>query len=358
MSMSAAMPALNGPPQERLAQYMEHMSSSPTVKGSALYDAILAAAAVDVRAGGPTWSLLEDHAQGDIWDEMPGIKLLGAVHHLVLAGRAPSLDEFYPSVGGRSGPEEAWPRFRQILVEQAEAVRQLLPRPIQTNEVGRCAALVGGFLEVARAGHPLRILELGSSAGLNLRWDRYRYEARGETWGPSESPVRLCTYNTQRIPPFDVDATVTERRGCDPNPLDASSQEVGLTLTSFVWPDQIHRLRVLRAALDVAKDVPVQIDPAGAAQWLPDQLAELPTGTATVVFHSITMQYLSLEERQQVSDTIEEAGTRSDDERRLAWLRMEPAGRMADVHVTMWPGGETKLLARSGYHGDPVEWLA
>ena len=357
MSMSATMPTLTGPPQERLAQYMEHMCRSDTVKGSSLYDHILAAAAGDVRAGGPTWDLLEDHSQADIWDDMPGIKLLGAVHYLVLAGTAPELEPFYPSVGGRAGPESVWPAFLAVLEEHTEAIRSLLPRPIQTNEVGRCAALVGGFLEVARSGLPLRVLEVGSSAGLNLRWDRYRYEARGETWGPADSPVRLCTYNTQRIPPFDVDATVAERRGCDPNPLDATSEEVGRTLMSFVWADQVHRVRVLRAALEVARDVPVQIDRASAGEWLPQQLAELPPGTASVVFHSITMQYLSLDEREHVARTLEEAGRRATDDRRVAWLRMEPGGRMADVHLTMWPGGETKLVARSGYHGDPVDWL-
>jgi len=41
----------------------------------------------------------------------------------------------------------------------------------------------------------------------------------------------------------------------------------------------------------------------------------------------------------------------------LAWLRMEPAGDHADIHLTMWPGGEDRLMARSGYHGANVQWL-
>jgi hypothetical protein len=27
------------------------------------------------------------------------------------------------------------------------------------------------------------------------------------------------------------------------------------------------------------------------------------------------------------------------------------------VRLTLFPGGEDTLLARAGYHGDPVEWL-
>jgi hypothetical protein len=41
----------------------------------------------------------------------------------------------------------------------------------------------------------------------------------------------------------------------------------------------------------------------------------------------------------------------------LAWLRMEPAGERAEVRLTCWPGGEERLLARVGYHGDPVQLL-
>ena len=45
--------------------------------------------------------------------------------------------------------------------------------------------IVGGFLAVAaHTGLPLRTFEVGASAGLNLRWDRFFYEARGATWGP------------------------------------------------------------------------------------------------------------------------------------------------------------------------------
>jgi hypothetical protein len=98
---------------------------------------------------------------------VPGLRLLGAVHRLVLQGRAPELAAFYPSVGGQGRAADAWPAFRRTLAAHRDEVRALLDRPVQTNEVGRAAALYGGLL-VAAAGESaferpvnVRLLELG-----------------------------------------------------------------------------------------------------------------------------------------------------------------------------------------------------
>jgi hypothetical protein len=69
------------------------------------------------------------------------------------------------------------------------------------------------------------------------------------------------------------------------------------------------------------------------------------------------MQYLSDEERGVFSDNVQTAGERATEDAPLAWLRMEPGGERADVHLTIWPGGETRHLARVGYHGSPVKLL-
>ncbi|HYP54817.1 MAG TPA: DUF2332 family protein, partial [Solirubrobacterales bacterium] len=52
---------------------------------------------------------------------------------------------------------------------------------------------------------------------------------------------------------------------------------------------------------------------------------------------------------------LREAARRATAEAPLAWLRMEPAGEWTDVRLSTWPDGESRLLARAGYHGSPVE---
>ncbi len=117
---------------------------------------------------------------------------------------------------------------------------------------------------------------------------------------------------------------------------------------------------MLRAALDVARRVPVLIDRADIPEWLVGQLREPATRRATVVFHSITWQYLTDHERAAAETELASAGGRATPDAPLAWLRLEPSADRShpELRVTTWPGGEERLLAHCHYHLGPVRWVA
>ncbi|MEY2404999.1 MAG: hypothetical protein QOD38_2550, partial [Acidimicrobiaceae bacterium] len=249
--------------------------------------------------------------------------------------------------------------FLATVAAHRDRVVDALARTVQTNEVGRCASLLPGFLAVAEStGLPLRVLELGTSGGLNLRWDHYRYEggAGGSAWGAAGAPLRFTDVYANPLPRLDVDAVVVERRGCDRNPIDVTSLEGSQLLRSFVWPDQLDRFAALDAALALAPAVPVDIDRADAADWVAEQLGRVHEGVATVLFQSIVWQYLTNATRDAVRDTVQAAGARATARAPLAWLRMEPGRNPeqgAEVRLRQWPG-EERMLAITGYHGRPV----
>jgi hypothetical protein len=326
--------------------------------GSPLYARLLEHAADDVEAGGPCWTVLDGH-EADALGSVIGLRYMAAVHRLVLRGAAPALARHYASAGGNADAGDAWPDFRAAVAEHVAELRELVCLPVQTNEVGRCAALLGGFLNVAgTTALPLRVLEIGCSAGLNLRWNRWFYDAGPSgTWGDRDASVRLAGC-FDVAPPLDVDVEVAERLGCDAQPLDPTSEADRETLLACTWPDQAHRLRLLRAALPAAARDPVTIDREPAGAWLEARLRQPRPGVATVVFQSLVIQYLDDAERERVTAAIERAGAAATADAPLAWLRMEPGGDEADVHLRTWPGGADARVARSGYHGRPVRWLA
>jgi hypothetical protein len=331
---------------------------------SPMYRHLLAVTYEDVERDGPCADVLAN-APADvnpIFEAMP-LRFLGGLHRIVLEGRAPELAEFYPSVGGHFAPDRPGDiddRFLAAVKEHREELIESLTRGLQTNEVGRCAALLLGFLAVSRqAALPLRVLELGASAGLNLRWDRYRYEggAEGQAWGDPASPLRFDGIYIEPLPHLDVAAVVAERAGCDRDPIDATTDDGALTLRSFVWPDQLDRLARLDAALALAACVPVSVEQADAGEWVEMQLSVRRPGVVTVVYHSIVWQYLSPEKRARVKHAIESAGALAADDAPVAWLRMEPGRdptKSAEVRLTRWPDGRERVVARTGYHGRPV----
>jgi hypothetical protein len=343
---------------ETLASRMREQAGWCARLGSPLYAHLLEQLAVDVLAGGPSWDVLTGREENPFASAL-ALRLMGAVHRLVLEGRAPALAAHYPSAGGDAGRGDSWRIFRDVLSQYRDLLRARVERPVQTNEVGRSAALLGGFLRIAReTGMPLALLELGASAGLNLRWDRFRYEADGGCWGDATSPVRVECDFTGPLPPLEVPVDVVMRRGCDAQPVDPTTDDGALTLQSYVWPDQTERLALLRAALELARRVPAQVDACDAATWIGPRLAERRRGVATIVYHSIFWHYMNRDQRAAVKDAILDAGAAATSEAPLAWLRLEPIGREGPYEITLtaWPGGQQSTLGESSPHGRIVHF--
>jgi hypothetical protein len=335
---------------------------------SPLLRVVLGGVLADVEQGGPCAAALArvDPALDPVADAVT-LRFVGAVHRIVLDGRAPDLARHYPSAGGafsEDDPGDLAEVFVATVRDHVDEVIDGLARPVQTNEVGRCAALLPGYLSVAEAtGLPLRVLEVGASAGLNLRWDHYRYEggARGSAWGDPGSELRFVDVYRDEPPDLDRVATVVERAGCDANPIDANSDDGRLALRAFVWPDQAERHEWLAAAFEIAAQVPATVEQADAAAWVEARLAEPVPGTATVVVHSVVWQYLPSATRARIHAALDRAGRAATPDAPLAWLRMEPGEdftRRAEVTLTTWPGRHERLVARAGYHGRPVTVIA
>ena len=339
---------------ERLRQQARYCRTA----GSPLNAAVLEGAADELGADGPVRRLLEPLEQ-DPPGSVPALRFTGALHRLVLERRAPALAVHYPSVGGTPG--DVWPAARAAVEEHLDLLRELVLRPVQTNEVGRSSVLLGGLLHVAAAtGLPVRLLEIGASGGLNLQVDRYRHEVTGGVvLGDPASPVVLDTPWGGALPPLGTPLRVVERRGCDPAPLDPTRAEDRLTLTSYVWADQVARFERLRGALQVAAAAPAPVERSSAAAFLERELQPRP-GVATVVWQSVVRQYLDPAERSRLDRVLADAGARADVTAPLAHLTLEPEqGVGVDrflVELTSWPGGGTRLLADCGGHGPPITW--
>jgi hypothetical protein len=327
--------------------------------GSPLYAALVDRLADDLESGGPTVDVLRGH-ESDSGPSGLALRLMGGVHRLVLEGEAAGLAAYYPSVGGNADPDAAWPLLRRLLVTHREPLADLLDQPPQTNEVGRSTALLGGLLHVAhRFGLPIRLCEIGASAGLNLRADHYRYLTEDVSWGPTDSPVRLDCAWRGPAPPTEAELTVVDRWGSDLAPIDPTTRDGRLRLLSYVWPDQLARITRLRGALEVASRVPVPVRRQDAVSTV--RGLDLVEGTVTVLWHSVMWQYLPPADRSAVEERLEILGATASERAVLAQLALEPMRRTPGseheflVVLRTWPG-ERVILGSAVPHGVPTTW--
>lgn len=349
-------------PRDALRATFDQQAAGCTALGCPFYAVLLAHMADDVRTGGVVWDLLAPHATAPFTDAY-ALRALGGLHRRVLAGDAPALARHYPSTGGDGDADAAWPRVRDLLASGCPEVVDALRRPPQTNEVGRSASMIGGLLVVAAESGPrLRLLEIGASAGLNLRLDRFRYEQGDAGFGPEGATPRFRDCWPDGPPPFAAPLEVVARRGCDLDPLDVATDAGALALASYVWPEPADRLARLRAAIAVARDVPAPVDRADAGDWLAARLAEpVEPGVTTVVLHSVMWQYLPAASQDAIVGLLDATGRAATPDTPLAWLRLEPplpAMTHTELRLTSWPGGAERHLADAGFHLGPVRWRA
>ncbi len=326
--------------------------------GSPFTAGLIRALRDDLEGGGVVAELVGDWPGTPRKDAL-ALRLTGALHHAVLAGRAPELAAVYPKGADGWAIDEIAPRALAYLREDAAEVRAFLTSPPQTNETNRAIVLLPGFLALAaRFGKPLNLLEVGASAGLNQNWNRFGY--RTQTWSrPGDSDVLIETDWAGPAPRhLDAAPQIASRAACDLNPVDIHDAAAAQRLKAYAWPDQPKRLARLDAAIALAQAAGSAVETGDAADWLERKLADRPDGCTTVVFHSVFLHYPPPETIGRILSMIDRAGARATDRSPFAWLCFESEAffggdsntGLMQARLKTWPGGTDERIAVSNGH--------
>jgi hypothetical protein len=296
------------------------------------------------------------------WQGQPGamgdalaLRVAGAFHALARSGTFPALGTIYP-------PAPALPNHQlrdcvaKTLRGQGAFLLPWLQFAPQTNEVARSAALYLGLMEITRRTRlPVKLLEIGASAGLNLVLDRYEYDFGGRRFGRSGSELKLAPTWEGPVP-AEASPEIVARRGCDLAPLDLTRAEHRERLQAYVWADQADRQQRLASAIDLLARAPPVIDCADAADWVAGRISlETLYGhgerIVTVLMHSITFSYLPDAAKARITAHMENMGSHATSAAPLGWLALElHPDKMARLTLRLWPGGEETVLAVTDPH--------
>ncbi len=298
-------------------------------------------AAVVERDGGTTYpaicrAIADDDDVLSILDRAPlpqrrPLLLLAAVHFLLLSGTDHPLAAYYDTVATVRGAATDAPAGGDVAaafadfcrVHRAAVERLVATRTTQTNEVGRCSGLLPGLCVVAAQyewREPLALLDLGTSAGLNLLFDDYGYTYRAAeggavlTAGAANSAVALeCSVREDltHLPELRL-PVMAGRVGLDLSPVNPFSDEEARWLLACQWPDNLARFGRLRAALANVRAAahPPRLERGDMLVDLPEVAATIAGDGPLVVFHSWVAAYLSERQQRILVDQVAALGAR------------------------------------------------
>jgi len=304
---------------------------------------------------GPVWAKIENWP-GDVspYGASIPLRFAGALHALVRSGQAADLAKVYPPHSDKVSDEQLLSVLMQTVAQQSDFILQHLESAPQTNEVRRASMLLPGFQMIAGQTGISEFVtsELGASAGLNLFWDHYRYEYGSHVWGEVDAPIILSPAVKGELPEF-TELSVTQRAGCDLNPIDVHDHKEKGKLLSYLWPDQFERIEKTSHAIDFVSHQQERLEKSDAIKWLETRLQTQHQNAVHVVYHTIAWQYFPDEAQQRGEKLLEEAGSRATKDAPLAWLRLEADKKTpgAALTLTLWPTGETQEIARGDFHG-------
>jgi len=341
---------------DKMIEHFRFQAAGCTAYGSPFTGALIAAMLADFEAGGPVQALIRDWRGSPMADAV-SLRLAGALHAAALSGRDRELAALYQSPDV-SSMENVWAVARAFLQRERDWVAAFIKSPPQTNETRRSIGLLAGFLAVASEfDGPIETLELGASAGLNLNWDGFGYRTQSWSWNAGAAPTIDSDWNAP-VPVLEARPFVRARAGCDQNPLDVADPAQRLQLKSYIWPDQADRLARFDAAADLAIARGIKVERADAADWVRARLAARARDAATIVYHSVFIQYPPRETRHAIFAAIKQAGAAASAQAPLAWLRFEPEGALGGpsgsarffVDLITWPGGVRRVLTETDGH--------
>jgi hypothetical protein len=359
--------------QRRLRRFAAHEAAGV----SPLYEHLALAAAEDPEVAALLTAAPPEFAHPTL--------LFAVAHRLVQAEPWIELADYYPSLGGTSGPDgRTWSLFRAFLLERADRVRELVAtRTTQTNEVRRAAVLYPA-VALAAAGGKIGLLEVGCSGGLLLGLDRYGYRYQTEqadqlVVGPAKAAVVLhCALELgpgAALPKLPKKLAVAARVGLDRAPVDLADEDELAWLEACVWADQPERIRLLRAGAAAQRRDPPELVTGDAVTDLAAAADRVPAELPLVVLTSNVLGYLESDRRAEFLAALVELAAR----RPLWWvshegyevalervlpgrddLRFDGVTAHGVVGVTRWRDGEpeARALARTALHGQRLEWLA
>ncbi|MCT4778419.1 MULTISPECIES: DUF2332 domain-containing protein [Exiguobacterium] len=339
-------------PTDQIAQAFIKFAANECRGSSTLYELLSNEVATDV-------SILTLCERANPGQPIPNL-LFGAVHYLLLSGHQHRLGDYYPSVSNEAKEvdQELFPSFQQFCATyETELVALLQTRLVQTNEVRRCAYLYPVFgMIYEHSKHTLALVEIGTSAGLQLLWDQYSYrydnnEPVGNVTSSFEITAEVIGEGRPRLnlplPP------VRERIGFDLNIVELTDADEQLWLKALIWPEHVARLELFEQASALIGSQPMELIQGDGVRLLKPRVDSIDRDTIVCIFHTHVANQMSLETKYELLHQVDLIGENRD----VCHIYNNVQDKL--LHLDFITDGRKSefVLAETDGHGRWFNWL-
>lgn len=301
---------------------------------------------------------LSSHAQAG--QPVPNL-FFGAVHYLLLKESNHKLSQYYPSITEKpKACEDSFPDFKSFCLKRQEQISEILKkRIVQTNEVRRCGYLYPIFTHIYTAvKKPLSLIEIGTSAGLQLLWDKYAYTYNSEEiYGDMDSNVHIqSTIRGGIIPPISKWCPPVDKRfGVDLHINDLADFEDALWLNALIWPEhKERRLLFEQASICLMHNrAEINLIEGEGIGRLEDLTKEVPKDSVICIFHTHVANQMATDLKSRLIDNVKSIGERRD------VFHIYNNIWDGDLHLDAFINGKetNERIAKTDGHGKWFEWL-
>lgn len=244
--------------------------------------------------------------------------LFGSVHYLLLQGIEHPLKDFYPSLNADPMPvDQSFVYFKDFCnTYEDEIISLLKSKLVQTNEVRRCAYLYPVFCWIYnQTKKPLSLIEIGTSAGLQLLWNHYSYSYGSEdVYGKKHSRVHITSEIKGENQPLLLTHSppVISKVGVDLHTNDLLNPDDYLWLKALIWPEHQDRRELFDKAASLFREHPVELREGDGISLLPMLEQSAPEDSTICIFHTHVANQLSEQLKYKLLETVHTIGEQRD----------------------------------------------
>ncbi|MBI5372829.1 MAG: DUF2332 domain-containing protein [Sphingobacteriales bacterium] len=309
-------------------------------------------------------TLLKIAATAKAGQPVPNI-FLAAVHYLLLKNPGNGLAAYYPSIGKKQVPEIPFPLFRSFCLDNEAVIREIiLTRIVQTNVINRCAYLLPVFSKIiTEENRPATIIDIGTSAGLTLNFDKYEYWYNNQkVYGDSKVIIK-SKITGSTIPALFPITQPIQKIGIDQNIIDPADTDQIIWLKALIWPDQAERFIAMEEALKTEELKKIEFF---RAETIPDFEAVILNADKahTLIIYATHVLYQFPQTQKEAFDAMLERVGQSRD---FYFLSVEGTESLLQryqtreivIELTQFRDKKKSqtLLAETNGHGNWIKWV-